>query len=182
MVDLGILQSVSYMAAALSVSIYLLNLILTNRREERNKRITLSSNIVQALSSVDDLRNVGDLLNMEWSDVEDFRMKYDSNVNPQNYAMRFSYWYKLENLGFLLKAGLVDRDLIYDAGGWMSIWIWVKFRSIIEEYRKIVWGKDAFKNMEYLTREMWRMRRERVPDFVMDSSYSSLDFEKAFSP
>jgi hypothetical protein len=57
------------MAAALSVSIYLLNLILTNRREERNKRITLSSNIVQALSSVDDLRNVGDLLNMEWSDV-----------------------------------------------------------------------------------------------------------------
>jgi len=180
---LGLLQSVSYIAAALSVSTYLLNLIITNRREERNKRITLSSNIVQALASVDGVRNIADLLNMEWRDMDDFRKKYDSAVNPQNYAIRFSYWYKLENPGFLLKAGLVDRDLVYDAGGWMTIWMWVKFRPMIEEYRRTDWGADAFKNLEYLTREMWKMRRERAPDFVTDTSYSDLGvFEKAFSP
>ena len=32
-----------------------------------------------------------ELLNMQWTDFDDFARKYDSGVNPDNYALRAAY-------------------------------------------------------------------------------------------
>src|SRR4030042_702934 len=87
MVDLALLQSISYMAGALGVCIaaifYVLNLRISQRnlREaERNKKIQLSISIADKLGSKEFRRDYLTLWQLDWKDTEDFMKKYDSSV------------------------------------------------------------------------------------------------------
>lgn len=85
-----------------------------------------------------------------------------------------------ETIGYLLKQGVVDRELIYVVGGSTAIFLWAKFKPMMLEYRKLAYGSDMFSNFEFLAREMWDMKRVRDPSFVMDQTIG-LDFMKIFS-
>ena len=72
-----------------------------------------------------------DLLNMEWSDLDDFKRKYDHRVNPENYAKRAAVWKRLESLGLFHRRGLLDLETLRSGGDMIIVTLWRKFKPII---------------------------------------------------
>jgi hypothetical protein len=101
------------------------------------------------------------LLNMEWTDYDDFEKKYGSDNNPENYAMRNSFNNLLDAAGFLAKKGLIDVDNIYEIWSFGTISYWNKFRDVFLKQRVVYNMPDMVVNMEYLYNEMIRISKLR---------------------
>jgi hypothetical protein len=113
MVDLIILQSASYVAAAIGVCVAAFYYALNIREQTRNRRVTLTNSLLQSFVSRESLRLLEDLWQMEWSNFDDFVMKYDSTVNPDNFAMRSSVFLRCEVLGRQYRSGVIDLDTLF---------------------------------------------------------------------
>jgi hypothetical protein len=85
MVDLALLQSVSYIAGALGVCVAAFYYVMNLRETNRNRRITYTNSVLQHLYTEEGHRREMDCYAMQWTDFEDFKRKYDSRVNPENY-------------------------------------------------------------------------------------------------
>ena len=182
MVDWTLLQPVSYFAAALSVVLYIANLLISGRREERNRRIALTNNMLQTFISKEFQLDLGRLLNFTWSDDDDFVRKYDSKADEEKAALRNSTFFKFNTLGYMLREGLVEPDLVYRTGGWMSIWLWVKFYEVVYLWRRIT-SSGYCVDFEYLAREMWKIMKVKDPAFVTDQTqFPAGAYGKAFAP
>jgi len=67
----------------------------------------------------------------------------------------------------MLRDGVLEADDCYDAGMYnFPVYIWTKYRPIIEENRKRYNGKDYLKNLEFFSDEMMRVMKERDPSYV----------------
>lgn len=103
----------------------------------------------------------GELLNMEWTDYDDFEKKYGSDFNLDNYAKRSSTNYTYNSIGFLLRQGLVDSEVLYGFLGVSSSFLWYKFEDVIKEQRRRYMGKDNYEDLEFLAKEMLRIKMMR---------------------
>ena len=183
MVDLALLQSVSYMAGALGVCVAGFYYVLNLRETTKNRKIAYTTNFMQQFYSKENSRRYIDLVDMSWKDHDDYMSKYDSRVNPANFADRWSFLGMLDVLGFQVKAGLVDLETIYELNWAPVLMMWIKFWPIIEEYKKTDYGEDQFANLEFLARELWRLKRERDPHWMDHGGGLGLkpeEYEKAF--
>jgi hypothetical protein len=134
-----------------------------NMRETvKNRKATLTNNLMQFMTSYERQKINTELMSMEWKDFDDFYNKYDSK--------RISIWDYYELLGVQYRAGLLDFETIY-AVAVQVINLWIRFKPIIEEYRKFDYGKDLLSNWEYLANELARVRAERDPSFKGSRSY-----------
>ena len=86
MVDLVVLQSVSYVAAAIGVCVAAFYYTMMLRASERNRKIQLSTSITERLGSKGFLRDFIELNRLDWKDVDDFVKRYDSSVNLDSFA------------------------------------------------------------------------------------------------
>jgi hypothetical protein len=154
MVDLVVLQSLSYTAGAISVVLGVIYYAINLRETTKNRKVTLTSNMLSNINSEEGFKNWLNLMNMQWTDFKDFRRKYDSSVNPENFAKRMAYWTACDHVGWQLKTGLVDLKTIVYAGGGNLSFMWSKFKPVIEEYRKIEYGDYAYSNWGYLAEEI----------------------------
>jgi hypothetical protein len=167
MVDLALLQSISYMAGALGVCVAAIYYILNLREQTLNRRVTLTNSLLQSYSSREGFRLQEELYDMKWSDFDDFLRKYDSSVNPDNLALRTSVFTVCELLGRQYKSGLIDIDTLFSVCNTSITQLWVKFKPIIEEYRRRgVYSKIEFENFEYLAVELRKLLEKRDPDYV----------------
>jgi hypothetical protein len=168
MVDLSLLQSVSYIAGALGVCVaavfYVLNLRISQRnmREaEENKKIQLSINIAEKFGSKEFRRDYVTLWQLDWKDVNDFMKKYDDSVKNEGvkelFAQRYSVWLAYDNVGYLLRKGLVDDEVVFNSAGSDSVVIWGRYWSMIDYYRRTELGQKFLENFEFLARSMWSM-------------------------
>jgi len=165
LVDLAILQSVSYIAGALGVcaaaSYYLMNL----RETTKNRRATFANSILQGLMSEEGALRWVDILSMKWDDFDDYVRKYDSAVNRENFGKRIAFWTTCEAVGYQYRVGAVDLDTVYNIAGTWILSCWVKFKPIIERYRGWEWPKDVYSNWEYLAEALARMQSDRDPEY-----------------
>ena len=120
MVDLSLLQSVSYIAGALGVCIAAVFYVLNLRISQRNMKQTLETRklqfvtgITSQLLSEEGQRRYGELLNMEWKDYDDFERKYGSDYNLDNYAKRMNVWKIYNTLGMLVCEKLIEPEVLY---------------------------------------------------------------------
>jgi hypothetical protein len=168
LVDLSLLQSVSYIAGALGVCVaavfYVLNLRISQRnmREaEENKKIQLSINIAEKFGSKEFRRDYVTLWQLDWKDVNDFMKKYDDSVKNEGvkelFAQRYSVWLAYDNVGYLLRKGLVDDEVVFNSAGSDSVVIWGRYWSMIDYYRRTELGQKFLENFEFLARSMWSM-------------------------
>ena len=185
MVDLALLQSVSYIAGAFGVCMAAFYYVYNMRAAERNKKIQLSLSIADKLGSKEFQRDYVTLWLLDWKDTDDFLKKYDASVNTEasreHFAQRHSQWETYSNLGYLLRKGLVDEEIIYNADGYYSVDIWYRYWPIIDHYRRVETGPRWYEDFEYLAKRMWKMskaRRELYPGLVYDE-YKDLFEPKA---
>jgi hypothetical protein len=163
MFDLALLQSVSYIAGALGVSVAAIYYVMNLRETNKSRRITTTSNILNNFMTTENQLKYLELVKMEWKDFDDFTKKYDSRVNPENWSIRAYFWGAYDVLGYQWKEGLVDIDLIDRLTQGPEV-IWRMFGSVIQEYRKTDYASDAYKNFEDLANELTRRRRLKEPD------------------
>ena len=113
-------------------------------------------------------RDTIDLLESQWDDLEDFYRKYDSSVNKEHFVKRFGSWFALDQVGFLLSRGLIDRELTYALmGGYYASWQWQKYESIIRHQREYQNMPELAVWFEYLANEMNKMNEQRGHSTVL---------------
>jgi hypothetical protein len=161
MVELVVLQSLSYMAGALGVCIAAIYYMVNLREMNKNRRITLTTTMMQPFMTEEGVRQLIDLINMEWSDLDDFKNRYDSRVNPESYAKRISIWNICENCGRLYREGLLDIETLYGGSAFFIQLMWVKFKPVIEMYRKSDFTKDHYRNFEYVAEKLNEFHMKR---------------------
>ncbi|MGD0805705.1 MAG: hypothetical protein ABSA11_16715 [Candidatus Bathyarchaeia archaeon] len=164
MVDVSLLQSASYVAAAIGVCVAAFYYALNLRETNKNRRITFTNSVIQQLLTEEGVRKELDCYSMQWTDFDDFKRKYDSRVNPENYSKRSSLWYLYESLGYLYRSGVIDLDTVANICGGFVPYDWLKFKPIIEEYRKTDFGPTSFSNFEYLAEAIMSVRERSEPN------------------
>jgi hypothetical protein len=174
MVELATLQTMSYMAGALGVCVAALSFAFNMRATTKNRRASLTNNLMNSFLSEEGMKRWYELEIMKWKDFEDFHRKYDSTVNPDNYVKRQAFWNTCDLIGYQYREGLVDLGTVYNAGGLFIGYSWFKFKPIIEEYRKTEYGIDDYENYEYVANELLKMKNKRDPSYMkkVKDSYS----------
>lgn len=192
MVDLAEIQTAYYLVAATGVLVAAIYYIQNMRVAERNKKIQLSTNVTDRVGTREFMKTFVELAYLRWRDIDDFLKKYDSAVNTEesqdNFSKRWWLWSTYDNLGYLLREGLVDEEIIFNSQGAYSVIHWGRYWPIIEYYRRKEMGPRWLENFEYLTRRMWAMGKERgsassgFSDGLMFDEYKDIFEPKAKAP
>jgi hypothetical protein len=172
MVDLVVLQSISYIAGATGVAIAAIFYVLNLRISQRNMKQTLETrklqfvtSIANQLNSEEGHRRYNELMNMEWKDYDDFERKYGSDYNVDNAAKRFCVWQTYNTLGMLVREKLVEPELLYPIVFPSVLNHWTKFKDVIKEGRKRYDGEDDLSDFEFLYNEIHRVALSRNPSY-----------------
>ena len=181
MVDLALLQSVSYIAGSAGVCVAAIFYVLNLRISQRNMKQTLDTREFQLLMQLSEfittkegMKNYLEFVMMEWKDYDDFEKKYGSDVNPDSYALRETMAGWLNKAGILLRYGMIDRELLYDYYGFVPIGLWNKYCEIIRIQREHYAIPELYRDWEYLYDEMVKIAAERGMDtrFKDDTRYT----------
>ena len=174
MVDLVLLQTVSYIAGATSVCLGVVYFILNMRASQRNMKQTLETrklsfvtSITNQLLSESGQRTYGELMNMDWSSYDDFEKKYGSDYNLDNYAKRMSIWNIYNTLGMLVREKLIEPELLYSIHNVSVCLMWSLFKDVIAENRRRYGGRDNFSDFEFLNNEILKIKLSRDPSFKL---------------
>lgn len=167
MVSIEEIQAVYYMVAATGVLVAAGYYVLNMRATLQTRRIGLMDSIATRIVNKEGYRDNFELLRYEWSDYEDFERKYGSENDVDAAAKRYAVWSSFNRIGGLLRVGIVDADDLYDAGLTSAIFIWGKYKPIIEETRRRYFGRDMFRDFEFLAEERDRIGKERDPSYSM---------------
>ena len=166
MVSLVEIQTAYYMVAATGVLIAAVFYILNMRETMNNRRATFSNSLMQFYFSEEGQHRFMEVMNMQWSDFEDFKRKYDSSVNLQRYAKRSALWTQLDLLGRQCRSGTIDITQISTPLAFGIVLCWMKFKPIIEAYRGWQYPKDAFSDFEYIANALMKRLCDSDPDFT----------------
>jgi len=185
MVNLALLQSISYIAGALGVCIaaifYILNLRISQKNQEisqRNMKTTLETRKLQFVTSItnqllseEGQKRFGELLNMEWRDYDDFEKKYGSDYNLDNYAKKMSVWNTYNTLGMLVREKLIEPEVLYSITGTNPIFMWSKFKDLIAESQERYGGGDTLSDFKFLSNEIQRIALSKDPSFMIPETF-----------
>jgi len=148
----------------------------------RNAGISRKTQVVldlrNSLYSLETNRQLIELLSMTWEDFQDFQRKYDSTVNPDNFAKRRMMWIRFEGMGYMLRQGLVDIDTIYNLiGSFAILRLWQKYEPIIKEQRKFYDEPHWYRWWEYLASEISKKRAELgLPENITDPDVYTTEY------
>ncbi len=147
---------------------------LTRKAQEQaleTRQAQLFMQIYQEMSSPEHYIRDNELLRMEWEDFDDYYRKYGSENNPEAYALRCSMWYRLNGVGLLVKADLLDVDRVYDLIGGTILSQWAKWRDIIIWIRE-EWSIPGYmEGFEFIADEMVKESESRGYSADVPESY-----------
>jgi hypothetical protein len=182
MVDIALLQSISYIAGALGVCIGGLSFAFNMRASQRNMRLTLETrrlslieNIASRVTDEEGEKRMQELSNYEWTDYADFDRKYGSENNVASSAKRYALWHDYNKIGMMLRKGLVDVEDLYMLGLWAVSLFWEKYKPIVEETRRRYAGKEYLKDLEYLAAEIAKYQQSIDPSYRIPKKLDKFD-------
>lgn len=159
--------------------------ILTIRTNQRNLKMNLEtrqsqfmSQISDELNSVENWKIVWELLAMEWTDWADFEKKYGSTGNPEAASRRFSLFGKFENVGWLLKNGMLDPEWVQSQFHANVTMVWLKFEPQIMQMRKAMRSPTIFIGFEYLGRKILEIEKIKAPEAVLPTDLKETNISR----
>ena len=181
MVDLVVLQSLSYTAGAISVILGVIYYMINLRETTRNRRVTLTNALMQQFLSEEVSKRWIEIMQAEWEDFDDFFKKYDSTVNLDFYAKRDSFFRTFDIWGYQYMSGYLDIGTLWTVCNEALPFTWMKYGPIIEEYKaRGGYSIHTFEHFEYLAYEMSKMMAETDPTFKMPSIFKSDEYYREF--
>jgi len=165
MVDL---QSISITLAAFSFVLAAIYYAMNINEAKRNRRITLTTTVLQPFMTEEGQTKIRELIAMEWSSLDDFYSKYDHRINPENAAKRLALWNRCETIGILYRDGLLDLKILYGGSRGQISMIWFKFKPVIEMYRETEYDARAYEDFEYLAERLLEYTRARGGSSLSD--------------
>ena len=143
----------------------------SHRMAEETRQIQLITQLTSIFNEEGTKRDL-ELINMEWTDRDDFEKKYGSDNNPDNFGKRQAAWNEFDTIGLLLKKGLVDRELLFgDMGFDEAVVFWHKFGDIIKGSRRMYNQPYALINFEYLAEDCSKYYQEKGLDVTPPDTY-----------
>ena len=143
MVDLTLLQSVSYIAGALGVFMAAIYYVITLRDQQNNIKTTLETRQAQLFMGIYQTyvtkelhRDIEIVLNAQFNDFEDWLSKYGPKSNPEEHAKFDSVISYMEGLGSLVKRGLIDPSYVVELLGLEVLYTHQKYRLVMSGMRK----------------------------------------------
>jgi len=150
MVDMIVLQTASYLIAALSFAVtgayYIINLRNTSKAQE----LQVTMQVVSLFSNSAFWDEYNELLTREWKTLEEYQQKYGSMFN-----FGHTVFITFEAMGVLLRQKLINPIIPWNLYGHATFVIWEKYKPVIMELRR-TWAPDAALWTEYFVREMKR--------------------------
>ncbi len=158
MVDLALLQSVSYIAGALGVCVAAFYYVMTLRTQQANIKYTLETRKADILQRHTQISASQDFMDA-WHDVfwnqnfltyEEWGREY-STEHPEHYTSLTAMVQYHEILGGLIRQGLADIDLLEKM--WQPLHViimWERISPVIMGWRKRYKDYSIYSNFEYL--------------------------------
>ncbi len=172
-------QTIGVVVTAASVTVAAIYYVMTLRVQQKNMNLTLETrrvNLIDSLSSrlvnSNGMKSYFELMNYEWTDYEDFEKKYGSDANIDSTAKRYSMWSDYNTMGTMVRKGIINIEDLYDMGQLGIIFLWAKYRPIIEEGRKRYNGKNYLKDFEYLAEEVLKYVKANDPDYIIPKTFT----------
>ena len=178
------LQSLSYVAAALGVCVaaiyYVMNLRISQRNQElmlkaqeqsaKAQQLTLETRQTQLFMQLYDRMSqpelsatINDLrYNMKWTDPDDFWRKYGAETNITEYSRIASAANYFKGIGVLHRKGLIDSTFIYDLLSSPLKLFWEKMGPVIIERRRATNNPNLFAFVDYLYDEMMKVETKQT--------------------
>jgi hypothetical protein len=176
-----VLQPISWVAAAIGVCVAAFYYIMNLRETTRNRKMALTTTMMQTFISEEGSKRWAELLNMEWKDYDDYMKKYDWSVNPDNYAKRNITWNTCDILGYQYMSGQLDLGTVWSICNTGIPMTWEKFGPIILESKKRgETTKQIWKYFEYLAYEIRKEMVKMDSDYKMPPIYRSDDYYLEF--
>jgi len=164
MVDLAEIQTAYYMAAATGVIVAAIYYVISLRYNMKAREMEICRLHTSDYTSDQGLQRLAIVMNLEWKDYKDFMEKYGFS-NPDVFGKWSSQFFMWETMGLLVKSGVVKADKLYNLGGYGAIWIWEKYKDIIQNRRDTAWGQDYMSNFEFYAQEMLKIKMSRDASF-----------------
>ena len=158
MVDI---QTISIVVASASIMLAAVYYVLQIRHQTRIRKTDLLTRLLSIYGSREHTEALMRVLALEFRDYNDFVRKYGPipSLNPDTVAFRMISMFA-EELGMLLRRGLIDPDMAYSV---FSVGIlWEKLKPIVEGVRKHFDEPRLFEDFEYLYNEMKKREQEGV--------------------
>jgi hypothetical protein len=152
-ITLSIVLQILQTAGILVGIIYYITIMRNTQRENRLSNIqlrmqTMDRSHYQAWSNV---------INIKYTTFEEWNEKYSPNANPEIYADWCYIGSFYNNVGYLLKHGMVDPDTVfrlYTPGS--IIRVWRRYEVVVEERNRST-GSNLWQYIKYLRDEAQRL-------------------------
>lgn len=162
MIDLALLQLVSYIAGAFGVCVAAIYYMMTLRAQQANIKQTLETRQIQLyLQSLQETRTKEFL--KDWIEIayhqtydtyDEWRVKYGPSVNPDAYAAWVHVTQLYQGIGFLVESKMLDPETLSKYIQPRSfIFLWEKIQPIAKYHRENL-NPTAYDSFEYLVSEM----------------------------
>jgi hypothetical protein len=174
LVDLALLQSVSYIAGALGVCVaavyYVYNMRISRRNQElmlksqeqnvETRQLQIFMSIYQTIMSKQFQRDSEEILHKwEWKNIDDYIEKYGNQLDSHSNAAYIQRTY--DGVGTLVRSGMVDSELVYDLTYVMVLEMWEKFAPEVLELRRRFNAPQVYVDFEYLYNVLIAIREKR---------------------
>ena len=151
----GILVGISYYVLTLR------NQQQSHKHSEETRKYQLLNEINQFTSAEDTGQDFITLMNLEWTDYDDFMEKYGWENNPSMTYRRQRMWRRWNFNGLLIRDGLIDTSSFVQILADNSPLLWMKFGSLVEEMRIRNDNPDLYIGFEILAKEVDKYRISR---------------------
>ena len=166
MVDVSyqmVLSTIQTIALIVGIFYY----ITIMRNAQKAKRYENLKWFLEQRSNTEDLLKYAWVQNLEWEDYEDHLSKYGMKTNPEAWARLWSYLIMFDDVGLMVRRGLMDIEDFYDISQRSIPSVWKKYQPIIEENRKRG-DPTSMVEFEYLIEEMHSVSKRRGDNLLND--------------
>jgi hypothetical protein len=175
MVDLALLQSLSYIAGALGVCVAAFYYVTTLRTQQETMKHTLETRQTQifmelfkTFASKEFMQDLEELmLHWEFIDHTDFYRKYSSKVDPLQHAKFDFFLNYFDGIGILVERKLIDPDLVYSKMRYGLMAFWEKYEPVVAGDRLALKTPKLFSNYEYLYNQVKPLRESETSDKII---------------
>ena len=189
MIDLVVLQSVSYVAAAIGVCIAAVYYVMTLRVQQANMKHTLETRQAQILMSLyqkwsePEFQDAWyEVLTWEWRDYDDYFEKYGRRSNPDAWRKLNIIGAFFEGMGVFVKRGFINATLVDDLMSMYIVMYWQKMGSLAKEMRMKMNSPTTAEFAEYLydvIYEIWKKQHPETPEPSRPTIATSIPPNKA---